>query len=377
MPKLPNIPKFFQKLNHRCDDTSKSTPCQRLSSLATQSVFGLWTAWGGLVLWVHKPLGVATYPTIALMASAYVLSLHPGFRHTKAVLAVGLGAISVWLLLSTPSNDRAWQDDVARQLSYDKAGNVITIHNVRNFEWVSEFNYRPHWESRQYDLSKLETLDVVISIWDNDNIAHTLLSFGFSDGQYLTFSVEIRKEIGESFSSLGGFVRQYEMTVIAADEKDIIYTRSNARDERVYLYPLRYPKHKIRQLFIALLEQARTLGAEPAWYNTLTANCTTAIFELVRQIDPVPMDYRILLSGRLPEYLYDLGVIDNRLSFEEWRQRALINAKVSSTPEQLAMAASLSSSQFSKLIRSDLPTRQELATMLQAATANDDKQGEK
>ncbi len=374
---MPSLPKFLQNSYRETADTKPKSTRYRLASVATHCAFGLWTAWSGLVLWVHKPFGMATYPAMALLLSAYGLSLHPSYRSARIVLAVGLGAISAWLLLSAPSNDRAWQDDVARQLNYDKAGDVITIHNVRNFEWVSEFNYKPHWESRQYDLSKLETLDVIISIWDNDNIAHTLLSFGFGDGQYLTFSVEIRKEIGESFSSLGGFVRQYEMTVIAADEKDIIYTRSNARDERVYLYPLRYPKHKIRQLFIALLEQARTLSAEPAWYNTLTANCTTAIFELVRQIDPVPMDYRILLSGRLPEYLYELGVIDNRLSFEEWRQRALINTKVSSTPEQLTMAASLSSSQFSKLIRSDLPTRQELATMPQVTTANDDQQGEK
>ncbi len=358
---MPSLPKFPQKSYHQTADTKPKSTRHRLTSVATHCAFGLWTAWGGLVLWVHKPFGMATYPAIALMASAYGLSLHPRYRHARVALAVGLGAISVWLLLSTPSNDRAWQDDVARQLSYDKAGDVITIHNVRNFEWVSEFNYKPRWETRQYDLSKLATLDLIISIWDNDNIAHTLLSFGFDDGQYLTFSVEIRKEIGESFSSVGGFVRQYEMTVIAADEKDIIYTRSNARDERVYLYPLRYPKQKIRQLFVALLEQADALRLEPEWYNTLTANCTTALFELVRQIDPVPMDYRVLLSGRLPEYLYELGAIDNRLPFDEWRQRALINTKVSSTPEQLATTATLSSAEFSRLIRADLPNRQTLS----------------
>jgi len=54
-------------------------------------------------------------------------------------------------------------------------------------------------------------------------IAHTLVSFDFANAAPLTFSIEIRKERHEEFSSLGGFFRKYELSLVAADEKDIIY----------------------------------------------------------------------------------------------------------------------------------------------------------
>ncbi|STZ06705.1 Uncharacterised protein [Moraxella ovis] len=62
-------------------------------------------------------------------------------------------------------------------------------------------------------------MDLALSIWGNENIVHTLVTFGFADGQRLAFSVEIRKEVGESFSNIGGFFRQFELSVIAVDEK--------------------------------------------------------------------------------------------------------------------------------------------------------------
>lgn len=49
----------------------------------------------------------------------------------------------------------------------------------------------------------------------------------------------------------------------------------------------------------------------PRFYNTLTANCMTIISQLVDQIVPgLPMSYRLLLSGYLPEYLCKLGALE-------------------------------------------------------------------
>ena len=167
-----------------------------------------------------------------------------------------------------PSHERNWNPEVQHIVDYSQDStnpNLITVHNVRNFRWRSETDYDVDWQTRTYDLNQLETMDLVLSIWGNENIAHTLVTFGFADGQRLAFSVEIRKEVGESFSNIGGFFRQFELSVIAADEKDIIFTRSNMRHESVYLYPLTYDKQKMRALFMIYLQKGRELNQQPEW----------------------------------------------------------------------------------------------------------------
>lgn len=49
---------------------------------------------------------------------------------------------------------------------------------------------------------------------------------------------------------------------------------------------------------------------------------------MARVLDPTfPFDYRILLSGYLPGYLYDHGWIENGGTLEEARERASIDAR--------------------------------------------------
>ena len=72
---------------------------------------------------------------------------------------------------------------------------------------------------REYDLRQLRSADLVMSYWMGPAIAHTLVSFGFADGRHLVFSLEIRKERGESFSALGGFFRKFEMTYTVQEGK--------------------------------------------------------------------------------------------------------------------------------------------------------------
>lgn len=322
-----------------------------LASFLRHLAFGLWTVWAVLALSVHRPFGSATYPVILALPIIYLYTFRRSATTQTLLLSAMLSITTFWLYTQKPSNDRPWQDEVKAQIQFHQIGDQVTVKNVRNFEWISKTNYVPRWEVRRYDLSQIKSLDLIVSIWDNDNIAHTLLSFGFDDGQQIAVSFEIRKEIGESFSSIGGFFRQYEMTIIAADEKDIIYTRSNVRDERVYLYRLSLPRSQIRKLFLAYLYAAETLAVHPSWYNTLLDNCTTAIFDLLNPIHTVPNDYRILLSGRLPEYLYEIGIIDTDLSFNELKALAFINPKV----EQYNHHNPISSAEFSQKIRENLP----------------------
>ncbi|MEG0185923.1 MAG: DUF4105 domain-containing protein [Stenotrophomonas sp.] len=272
-----------------------------------------------------------------------------GARLPLRVFAAGLGLAALWWLLLTPRQDRDWADDVAQRLhveSFD--GRHVVLDNVRDFTWRSETDYDARWVRRSYDLDQLRSADLVLSYWMGPAIAHTLVSFGFEDGRHVVFSLEIRKERGESFSALGGFFRKFEMTLVASEETDIIRTRTNARGEDVYLYRLHgMDRTQLKELFAAYIEQARQLDAKPGFYNTLTSNCTTIVFDLARHIAPrLPMDYRLLLSGYLAEYAQEVGVLTPGVPFAE------LHAKGRITQRALDLGGG---DHFSTVIRQGIP----------------------
>ncbi len=101
--------------------------------------------------------------------------------------------------------------------------------------------------------------------------------------------------------------------MIAAEERDIVYLRTNVRDERVYRYPVDVGQELMQAMLLKYIEKANDLARNPAFYNTLTSNCTTVVFDLVRLLEPgFPFDYRVLLSGYLPEFLYDNELLEQR-----------------------------------------------------------------
>ncbi len=62
-----------------------------------------------------------------------------------------------------------------------------------NFKWRSESDYTANWQTRHYNLEQLVSADFnSLSYWMGPHIAHTLVSFGFNNGQQLVFSLEIR-----------------------------------------------------------------------------------------------------------------------------------------------------------------------------------------
>lgn len=286
-----------------------------------------------------------------------------------AIWFVGLG----WFMSITPEQQRDWVPEVSQRITYKRDPNnpdLITLTNVRNFDWHTEDDATARWETRTIDMSKLSGVDVANSYWMGPLIAHTLVSFRFEDDRPLAFSFEIRKEKGESFSALAGFFRRYELSLIAAEERDIIYTRTNARGEQVYLLPISHlQQHEVQALFESYLTAADELNAQPAWYNTLTSNCTNIIFYMARVIsgDRLPWDYRIWVSGWLPNYLYDVGMLDiNSQSNEEqqsgqnwsmdtWYERTHINPKVRGFDNQIDPESADNAQQFSTQIRQGIP----------------------
>jgi Domain of unknown function (DUF4105) len=310
--------------------------------------------------------------TIWAMGAFYYAPLLP--EKWRAIAAVGYAAITVLAFMSLPqrgrtvlgsilafallviifvqipaSNDRDWQTDVARTPYAEISGDRLTIHNVRNFDYRTETDFTPRWETRTYDLSKLDSVDLIAVYWAGKAIAHTMLSFGFGGKDYLAVSIETRKEKNESYSTLAGFFRQYELYYVVADERDVIRVRTTYRQpqEDVYVYRVAGPLKNARRVFLDYLRSMNELRERPSYYNTLTTNCTTSILMHARMNpESPPMSWKILLSGYVPDYLYELGRIDTSRPFAELEKLSLVNARAHAADKDPA---------FSQRIRNGLP----------------------
>ncbi len=306
--------------------------------------------WGALAIWYRlvpappsRDILVGGY---LLLACAAVVCLILRRWRVVAIYTVCFMAVLGWWATLQPSNDRAWADDVARTPTGTIEGNRLVMRDVRNFVWRSDSDFEPRWETRSYDMNELIGADLFMSYWAGESIAHAIVSFGFADGQHLAFSIEIRKEKSETYSALAGFFRAYELSFIAADERDVVGVRTNVRHEDVRIYRLRMPPATARALLLEYVAGANDLAREPRFYNSLTTNCTTQIFHMVRALQPgLPLDYRVLLAGYVPDYIYDRGGLDTSLSFETLRDRSHIQGKANSTDPD-----------FSRKIREGVPT---------------------
>ena len=307
-------------------------------------------AWAFGAVWFDAPFGNANRVLAGLLAMASAIALlfvRPFWRKLGIVVVLFAGVL-IWWLTIKPSEDRAWQPDVARRGWADIQGDEITLHEVRNCDYRTESDYTPRWETRVVHLSKLTGIDLAINFWGSPWIAHPIASFQFADSLPLAISIETRKAIGQSYSALRGFYRQYELIYISADERDVIRLRTNYRGEEVYLYHTTASAERARAIFLEYLERLNQLHERAEFYNAVTDNCTTNIrvANVAAGSRVPPWNWRILLNGKGDELLYQRGFIDRDLPFAELKARSFINPRA-----KLADA----SPDFSELIRVGLP----------------------
>ena len=321
----------------------------------------LLATWGAFALWFQVPGGVLSQSLgvglwIAFSLAILVVLWRGRLAGGALSFAVAFAALLIWWLQIAPSNNRLWADDVAQVTTGVVEGDRVTLHNVRNFDWRTKTDYTQRWETRTYDLRHLNSLDMILSYWSMPAIAHVLISFGFDDGEHVVFSVEIRREKTESFSEIGGFFKEFELSVIACDERDVIRVRTNVRGEDDYLYRIRMPVDDIRSLFLAYVSQANDVARKPRFYNTITANCTTIIYHMAKRIvGHLPLDYRVLLSGYLPGYVYKVGGLDTRYPLEELRTLGRITERAKESDRRPS---------FSADIRAGIPPLEPVAKVL-------------
>lgn len=311
---------------------------------------GLATVWAIAALYFDVRVPWLRVP-LAAVYSLGLLAIWVRVRRPwrDIVTAVSFAVVMAWWLSLQPSNDRNWLPDRAVLPYAEIESNKVTIHNIRNCDYRTETDYTVRHYDKTVDLDALRAVDLFMVYWGSPWIAHTMVSFGFEGGGQVCFSIETRNEVNESYSALKGFFRQFEITYVIADERDVVRLRTNYRKgEDVYLYRTRMKPERARSLLLDYLRRANALSRRPEWYNAVTDNCTTNVrlHSDAAGGRRSPFDWRILLNGKADEMIYERGGFAGDLPFTELKSQALINKR--------AWAADRDA-EFSKRIREGLP----------------------
>jgi hypothetical protein len=308
------------------------------------------------VVWYHAPVDKLSRGVLALAWFAFAVTCTIAFARSRdwraiAALGVPFAAILTWFILIEPTNDRDWSPEMTRLLTYTRDGDIITVNNVRNFNWTAPKTATERWETRRYALSDLQGVDVLSLYWKGPRVAHTYFSFIWKDGEALSFSVEIRKERGEEYSPVAGFFKAYELTILAGDERDFYGWRIFFPKEDIQLFPTRATPEEAAKLLVELLDNANARAADPEFYNTLTENCTTEVWMLTDALGlGKPLDWRLFASGFLPDLLYDLKVLKTERPLAQLRAEGHILPRARD-----AVAKGLIGPDFSRAIRRGTP----------------------
>jgi len=308
----------------------------------------LLTVWAAAALHFDLPVPRLRAPATVLY---FILTLAALWflRHSylgPVVAFFGFAGVALWWFSLKPSNNRPWRADNAKTSYAEVNGEQVTIHDLRNCNYRTENDYTCDWETRSYNLAALRGLDIFITWWGSPWIAHPIVSFDFGNESHVAMSIETRNVVGQGYSAIRGFFRQYTLTYVASDERDVIRLRTNYRkNEEVYLFRSTAKPPLARAIFLEYLERANSLHARAEWYNALTNNCTTNI--AVSAADARDMrvrrDWRILLNGKMDQMMYELGeLVAGGLSEPELKEQAHINTAARSADD---------SPDFSRLIR--------------------------
>jgi hypothetical protein len=250
-------------------------------------------------------------------------------RITAIAVAAVLAAGFVSVARDRPRSDRTWVPQQAQMARAEVRGDSVFVHRMRNFSYTAEEAFTPAYEDRAYDLDALESVWFVVTPFSTHwrGPAHTFVSFGFADSQFVAISVEARREPGETYSPLTGLFRRFELIYVIGDERDLIGSRAVYGGYDVYVYPIRASRERIRAMFVEMLARANTLASTPEFYNTLTNNCTSNVVDHVNHIVPraVPRGIKTVLPGYADEVAYSLGLIDNAIPLDEARRRYRVN----------------------------------------------------
>ncbi|PVX85637.1 uncharacterized protein DUF4105 [Paraburkholderia unamae] len=207
----------------------------------------------------------------------------------------------------------------------ERQGSLAMIRDVRNFTYRTRDDCTPGYYDALYEIDAVQSVDLIVSRWTAEAIAHVFLSFGFLDGRYLAISIETRRRRGQRYSPYAGFLPIYDLVYVVADERDLLGVRTDVRRERVHLFRADISQATAQALFADYLRRIQELGGQSEFYNTLFNNCTTNILRHIKAVAPeIRFNWKVLLSGYADQYGYELGLLDRSLAFESLKAKSLV-----------------------------------------------------
>ncbi|MFN3193962.1 MAG: DUF4105 domain-containing protein [Aureliella sp.] len=204
----------------------------------------------------------------------------------------------------------------------------VVISNFRNFRYGCDGSHKASWETRTFLMDEVCDVNFVVVPFNNQHhLAHTMVSFGFSNGEYIAISVEARRRSGQPYSILKGMFGAFPLAYIIADERDCIGVRTEYRQNTVHLYPSSATREQASQFLLSMLKRAQRLESSPETYNTLWNNCLTNLRDHVNDVWPrrIGWNWRTVISGHADYLAYELGLLDRSESFQTLNEKARIN----------------------------------------------------
>ena len=249
-------------------------------------------------------------------------------KRALLVLLLPAGLFLVSVALRRPSLERVWDEDV-RVLAGVEVGSDSVIHFTRIRDWRytrDSVTHKPYFDAA-YDPRDIVGLWMYEQELDGVGlIAHTFVVFEFDasygDARWLGLSVETRRELGETYSLVGGMLRAFEVTHIWATERDLVTRRVEFLDYPLTRYRVVVPPEVRARIFRTFADETAELAVTPRWYNTVASNCTSALIRYVNESEPgaIPLHYSYALTGRADEYLARLGYLDGASATEVTRE---------------------------------------------------------
>lgn len=218
-----------------------------------------------------------------------------------------------------PSNQRDWSPSQQVLPLCNIEEERVTVSNIRRCDYLTTHDYVVGHYDRTFPIGSIQTVDFIVTTsHDTPSVSHTMLSFGLRDGSYLCVSIEGRTEKNEPYLPLLSISRKYEITYVIGDEEDLIGSRSLPPDVKIHVYPSTATPEQSQALFLDVMGRVNELLTKPEFYDPLINSNKTNLTEHINSMQPgtIPFGWDTLLPDFSARHAYELGLIDNSVSFE-------------------------------------------------------------
>jgi hypothetical protein len=223
------------------------------------------------------------------------------------VLLVLLCALLVFIYSKTPSNTKVWDVEFSKQTNITKdKGGEYNLQNIRDFSHQVGTTTKTEWTNIDINPADIRRMWFFVTYFsEHKEVAHTFISFETNSGQTVSFSIEARREAGEKYTFIDGFLNTYELQYLWGTERDFVSERVVKDGNPVYMYELKLQPETMQKLFVYFSQETNTLNAQPRFYHLLFANCTNMLAKIINTYYPnkLPYDISWNLTGLSPIYL--------------------------------------------------------------------------